>query len=65
MAVLQSLKPDEWEKLYEGADGLDQKEASILNKYYIACMSLLSKKDSKAASLCNYPMLLKGQIKMN
>ena len=41
MAVLQSLKPDEWDKLFE-ADNLDVKEASILNKYLVAFMSLLT-----------------------
>jgi len=28
-------------------------------------MSLLTKKDTKASNMVNYPMLLKGQIKMN
>jgi len=46
--------------LYEGPDAPDIKEAAILNKYYIAGMHLLTKKDPKAANMVNYPMLLKG-----
>jgi len=46
--------------LYEGADALDVKEAAVLNKYYIGGMSLLTKKDTKASNMVNYPMLLKG-----
>ena len=51
--------------MYEGGDSLDVKEAAVLNKYFIAGMSLLSKKDTKASNFVNYPMLLKGQIRMN
>lgn len=65
LAQLQALKVEEWDSLYEGTDALDVKEAAVLNKYYIGGMSLLTKKDTKASNMVNYPMLLKGQIKMN
>ena len=64
MAALQALKPEEWDKLFEG-DNLDIKEAAVLNKYFVAFMQLLTQKDTKAASMINYAMLLKGQIGMN
>jgi hypothetical protein len=65
LAQLQALKAEEWESLFDGADALDVKEAAVLNKYFIGGMSLLTKKDTKASNMVNYPMLLKGQIKMN
>ena len=64
MAALQALKPEEWDKLFEG-DNLDIKEAAVLNRYFVAFMSLLAQKDAKAASMVNFAMLLKGQIGMN
>ncbi len=51
--------------MFDGVDALDVKEAAVLNKYFIGGMSLLTKKDTKASNMVNYPMLLKGQIKMN
>jgi len=39
---------------------MDIKEAALLYKYYLAAMSLLDKKDTKAASMVNYPMLIKA-----
>ena len=65
LAQLQALKTDEWDKLYAGEEGLDVKEAALLNKYLIAGMGLLSDKDQKATNMVNFPMLLKAQIKMN
>ena len=66
MSCLQALKADEWDQLYEGgADLLDFKEALALNKYFLAGMQMLSKKDAKTAGMISYPMMLKGQIKMN
>ncbi len=64
MAALQALKPEEWDKLFD-SDNLDIKEASVLNKYFVAFMYLLTQKDTKAASMVNYAMLLKGQIGIN
>ena len=37
MAALQALKPEEWDKLFD-SDNLDIKEASVLNKYFVAFM---------------------------
>jgi len=65
LAQLQALKAEEWESLFDGVDALEVKEAAVLNKYFIGGMSLLTKKDTKASNMVNYPMLLKGQIKMN
>ena len=66
LACLQSLKVDEWDKLYGDDEKLlDIKDAAVLNKYLIAGMAMLSEKDTKAAGMVNYPVLLKGQLKMN
>ena len=65
MAVCQALKQDEWDKLYEGADAVEFKDAVVFNKYILAGMQMLDLKDKKTVDFVNYPLLLKAQLKAN
>lgn len=53
LAAIQSLGA-QVDQVYEGANALDIKEASVLSKYLIAGMRLLTQKDAKAANMVNY-----------
>jgi len=59
------MKPDEWEKLYEGGDAIEFKDAVVFNKYILAGMQMLDLKDKKTTDFVNYPLLLKAQLKLN
>ena len=54
------MKPDEWEKLYEGGDAIEFKDAVVFNKYILAGMQMLDLKDKKTTDFVNYPLLLKA-----
>ena len=59
---MQKMKDADWDKLYGDADNqLDVKDASVLNKYFLAGMQLLTEGDAKVKNQVNYALLLKQQ----
>lgn len=59
MSAVHGLQAAQIDKMFDADKGLSLKDSVVLNKYIIAAMEMLAKKDAKTGGLVNYPTLLK------